>query len=1252
MKSATSLASVSPSTQAGKDYSSVASRIVSAQSSARPGVVIELDTVEDAEQDWQNTILLHTFHCDMIQGSMCSAYGVRPGAFPSISAMVDLRKHTGFKELFYIVLAEKLDNSTLMHMWQLVLESPEKGAESLNASKDTPEPADEDNLTGADNTFTRRVFISSAKVCTQELPLPYGVEVIQCVPAAGHLSSASIYPACLAPYLLVTACSDNIIRFWRVVDNSGGSGSCFAWEEWKMETEGASSAIQLPGSPVSVSAAFTGRIAVAYRSGESFTRKGQSANSNSSYMNLFVAIYECESSGGIEWVLEDKIILRNIEIPKIQLAVDQTIFQSQDRKISAYSKLQKNLYEGSKLESEKSAVNMKMSRVPSMATISKLKEGGIDSVDSSNLVQKQLVQLDWVSNEDGSHLLTVAVANNVLILTTVSSEISETCKSNQIEIKKSQNPRPLLRKSSSMSLQPAVDEIKWMIFRKISLQTADGLPPLPMSVSWARDGVLMCAMDNEVAVYSQWKPDNQVEDDINDGDSRRLKEKDLLSLAQDTQGKGGKTGGIKGGNPDARFFNESEEKAKLLLGESLSDSDFMSDMGLFEASHLACPVLPQYHPKQLIELMNSGKIRWVKAILNHLVKCISPATQIRQRYETNDSDKGKDWSRSRNLTVVGGVGRSPSPIRENPRSSLSAVPDDSSLTFAEIHSVAPLPLWMLLEADKETGMASNDAQEYNELFSDKLEEETIELDILIDDDSYPKQRRLSVSAEKQGLSYFGPRQARILSKLLTHSELPGLTSLDQMHLMALADTVASCNVDITEKFAIDAAKSAMSKESMSGQSSTGEPSLESLDDCGLRFLLAMKHYCFLQRCLPISQRASIAKMGLNTSNIIWGFHSESEEELVKMIPGVARGNPTWNELKELGVVWWVRSNTVLRRLVEIMAKSSFQKNQEPLDAALFYLAMKKKSLVWGLYRSIRDDKMTQFFKNDFSEQRWRKAALKNAFALMGKQRFLHASAFFLLSGSLKDAMEIIISKLDDIQLAILVGRLYEGATETYPLCVQNILKEKILGYVDDECHLSQAHPDPFLRSIAYWIMKDYGTSLSTLLERDVGQEHPSYVEDHPLFPSKKGEADPVVFNFYIYLRTQPLIIRHKVTKGSEDKNKALMLSGFKKGSFEDGSGPKLEDSVTPLERKLFFSTASFHLRSGCPALALEVLSKLPARVSHQDTKKDKKDLSSMGESTSNHDIMQTGHLDEATIDWGNLGRVSPDKKQVYFLYFA
>lgn len=57
--------------------------------------------------------------------------------------------------------------------------------------------------------------------------------------------------------------------------------------------------------------------------------------------------------------------------------------------------------------------------------------------------------------------------------------------------------------------------------------------------------------------------------------------------------------------------------------EQMNNVDYMPDYGLFEASRIACPVLPQYHPKQLMELLNSGKIRWVKAILAHLVRSVN-----------------------------------------------------------------------------------------------------------------------------------------------------------------------------------------------------------------------------------------------------------------------------------------------------------------------------------------------------------------------------------------------------------------------------------------------------------------------------------------------------------------------------------------------------------------------------------------------------------------------------------------------------
>lgn len=88
----------------------------------------------------------------------------------------------------------------------------------------------------------------------------------------------------------------------------------------------------------------------------------------------------------------------------------------------------------------------------------------------------------------------------------------------------------------------------------------------------------------------------------------------------------------------------------------------------------------------------------------------------------------------------------------------------------------------------------------------------------------------------------------------------------------------------------------------------------------------------------------------------------------------------------------------------------------------------------------------------------------------------------------------------------------------------------------------------------------------------------------------------------MYLRTHPLLIRQYIASTALDKKKTqVVLSGF---SYNTDSKPAnnpdkqllLEDSITPLERQLYFTTAHAHFKAGCPALALEVLSKLPHKV--------------------------------------------------------
>ena len=45
-----------------------------------------------------------------------------------------------------------------------------------------------------------------------------------------------------------------------------------------------------------------------------------------------------------------------------------------------------------------------------------------------------------------------------------------------------------------------------------------------------------------------------------------------------------------------------------------------------------------------------------------------------------------------------------------------------------------------------------------------------------------------------------------------------------------------------------------------GGYATAGAGIESVDECGLRFLMAMKQHEYLLRCLPINQRKNLAKV--------------------------------------------------------------------------------------------------------------------------------------------------------------------------------------------------------------------------------------------------------------------------------------------------------------------------------------------------------------------------------------------------------
>ncbi|XP_076005529.1 dmX-like protein 1 [Genypterus blacodes] len=1132
--------------------------IISQQSTAKPGCIIELDAITDFQG--KEIQLLHVFEEDLILGSE------RRESTQETTHITASNQPTFSARFFLVVVELTPTGRSFLHMWHLHLAARNVTMEEPNAEKDATRASPMSNSQFNFESFptspppqkTRpctsnlqsacRLSLTTHRLYSQEMALPAGVEAISVTPSAGHLSASCSLPAGHAPYLLATSCSDGKVRFWRC-NVLGSESSCmdklvYQWEEWPLLVEEELpniSAVSVPGRPIEVRCCHTGRIAVAYRqlpktplnstpqfnfhpsltsppvlasspylhsnshSAPTLTahrRQNLIPSPNTREPLVHISIFQCESTGGSKWILEQTIILDNKD-------------------------------------------GSSHSTPESTNTLSTNMDFSLPNENCLGSTSKSLVHLDWVSQEDGSHVLTVGIGSKIYMYGRLSGK------------------PPELGLSSDGTRDQSLSRL--VLLRSVDLvSSVEGSLPIPVSLSWVRDGILVVGMDCEMHVYSQWQPPTAPRPNpaIAQDTDFSSSVSSIISAVRQSQEEGLSLGAnMSSLAPPKKTLTRSMMSLAQKLSGKRTAYDLpieMEDSGLFEAAHQLFPTLPQYHPVQLLELMDLGKVHRAKAILSHLVKCIAGEIVDLKDNTTNPEKR----VRSRTISIGGSTARDRKMFSKG---------EDSSPDYTEISSIPPLPLYALLAADEDTspkpdkvgsvsgdsGHGSSHTDAYDELFHTPS---TAELDTLDNDQEESENKVIDLS--QYSPTYFGPEHAQVLSSHLLHSSLPGLTRNEQMSLMALADTVATTSTDLRDS---------------QGKNKGGE----TLDECGLKFLLAVRLHTFLSTSLPPAHRAQLLRQGLSTCHYAWAFHSEAEEELLNMLPALQKGEPTWPELRSMGVGWWLRSTNKLRRCIEKVAKASFQRNNDPLDAAIFYLALKKKAVVWGLYRSQRNGKMTEFFSNNFNEDRWRKAALKNAFSLLGKQRFQHSAAFFLLAGSLKDAVEVCIEKLQDLQLALVISRLYESEFETAST-YKKILQRRVLG----QDKQMSAHQDPFMRSMAHWVLEDYSRALDTLLEQPANVASSGYTESssHSGSPCVSS-CNPEVFNFFTYLRTHPLLLRRHF--GSSDKAKVGLTAEGRRA-----------DSISLDERRLFFTAAYTHLQAGCPMLALEVLSKMPKVRKH------------------------------------------------------
>ncbi|KAI1362532.1 WD repeat domain-containing protein [Xylaria arbuscula] len=282
----------------------------------------------------------------------------------------------------------------------------------------------------------------------------------------------------------------------------------------------------------------------------------------------------------------------------------------------------------------------------------------------------------------------------------------------------------------------------------------------------------------------------------------------------------------------------------------------------------------------------------------------------------------------------------------------------------------------------------------------------------------------------------------------------------------------------------------------------------SLDENGARFMVFFRQHAL--------RKGRVNEIHMSWREINWAYHSTSQDILLDFVSKNYHGTMLWENARESGIFMWLTDASAVKAQFEVIARNEYTKSEmkNPVDCSLFYFALKKKTVLQGLWRMAtwnKEQGMTQrLLANNFEDPKWKTTALKNAYALLSKRRFEYAAAFFLLADHLQDAVNVCLNQIKDLQLAIAIARVYEGDTG---VVLKRLLENEVLAVAAQE-------GNRWLASWAFWMLKRRDMAVRALIT-------PVYtLLDTPASPDLRSKLfltdDPALIILYSQLRQKSL----------------------------------------------------------------------------------------------------------------------------------
>lgn len=333
-----------------------------------------------------------------------------------------------------------------------------------------------------------------------------------------------------------------------------------------------------------------------------------------------------------------------------------------------------------------------------------------------------------------------------------------------------------------------------------------------------------------------------------------------------------------------------------------------------------------------------------------------------------------------------------------------------------------------------------------------------------------------------------------------------------------------------------------------------------LDENGLRFLVGFKLFM-----------SNPKQLQLTTRDMLWALHCDNKPMILSVVElEYFKGKVTWNNIRQTLLVYWV-DDQKLMSIMEQCVRYQFSELRDPLGVILLiYLALRKKQILLGLWKTVlhpEKTKMVKFLSNDFAQERWRLAANKNAYALLGKHRFLDAAYFFLLGDLPIDCCTTLATKVGDVDLALAVAKLWRVTLYTDD-------KSAVVSVVEN-----YIVPDAITRGsrwLALWVFWQLGQkelSVQALIKAPMEMFTTNKSQFSTQCVQRHIDNTVTTLKGHSFLRDDPVI--------------ALLFNNLRHNKVKYQQGAK---GVTPLEEFQFITkNCLIYSRMGCDYMSLVML---------------------------------------------------------------